>query len=215
MVKKQAIEISQDKELIKRLEDAHAKLSARCIKLVLFNHENLLHCKRGLVAYNINTREMIAMSKGDEINYAIANDIVFNNKRLEAVEEILKHDNILNSELVYGFFDNNDFFHCSNSKFSRQYTFENVPDGKDYTRMTTIYYNPANENYPKYLIQERDSQFGTCYHCNTLILDELDGADVRGHKCCYKCIVSEHDESYVDKNKWKLMQLHQMEKELV
>lgn len=217
MVKKLNVEISADAELVKRLNDVHSKLVAMGAKVILFNHENLVHCKRGLVSYNLQSREMIFMTLKDELNYAIASDTTANNKRLEALEEIVKSGKLIGNENVYGYFDNLNNFHCTDSKFDRHYDFDAANDDKpDYAAMTTIYFNPGTDsnNHPKYIIQEHHKQYGTCDECHKLILDELDGALVRGSMYCYDCIVKNEYEGYVDTNKLKLMQLNKMDQDM-
>lgn len=208
--KKVSIEISKDQELVKRLEKVAEKLRGKNIKAIIFNHKDLVYDNRGLAMYNPTTRTIVTLGSIRPTDVSIAPDIIANIARLEAIESVADVDDLLSHSSVYAIIDMEDNFKCVDSQYNKKLEFD-----QDNSDCTTIYYNEffATNNYPKYLVREKQGQYKLCYDCHKLLLDELDHAEVSGDEFCYDCIVKRGRENYVDPKKLKLMQLHKLEAE--
>lgn len=206
--KKVSIEVSKDPALVKRMEEAAARLRGKDIKAVIFNHKNLVYDTRGLAVYNPISRTVVVLGSIRSSDFSIAPDVIVNTSRLEIIERISNLDNVLSDPDVYAVIDTKDFFNCVESKFNRKLEFDT-----DSADCTTIYYNEfsATNGYPKYLVREKVNQYKLCYSCHKLLLDELDHATINDDEYCYDCIVKDGREGYVDFKTLKLMQLHKLE----
>lgn len=208
--KQESIEVSKSPELVKRLEESAARLRGKNIKAIIFNHKNLVYDNRGLAVYNPVIRTVVTLGKIRETDFSIAPDTIINSSRLEAIEKVSKLDDLLKDPDVYAIIDSNNNFKCVDSKFDKQMEFDSESDD-----CMTVYYNSFSDtnNYPKYLVREKQGQYRLCRDCNKLLVDELDYAEVSGDSYCYDCIVKKGKEDYVDQKKLKLMQLHKLEAE--
>ena len=208
--KKLAIEVSRDIELVKRMEEVSAKLCSKNIKAIIFNHKNLVYDTRGLAVYNPNTRHVVTLGSVRSTDFSVAPDTIVNVSRLEALEDVAKEEDLLKHPNVYAIVDKDNNFKCVDSKYDKKLDFD-----KDSEDCLTVYYNEYFEanNYPKYLVREKEGQYKLCYDCHKLLLDDLDHAEVGGDEFCYDCIVKRGRENAVDPKKLKLMQLHKLDAE--
>ena len=86
--KKVSIEVSKDQALVKRMEEAAARLRGKDIKAVIFNHKNLVYDTRGLAVYNPIARTVVVLSSIRSSDFSIAPDVIVNTSRLEIIERI-------------------------------------------------------------------------------------------------------------------------------
>lgn len=206
-------EIVNTEDLLKEIVAWTGKMVAKGVKTLYFNHDKLSYENRGLVAYNVESRDVVVMNIGMETNVLVAKDIYLNGSRVEPLLPLADIDlnNIFDNGLVYAYLTKDDKYVCSDSSKNKQLNFEDqLKDG------LKIFYNSqyANNEHPKYLISEKENGYTLCDHCKSLLLDELDYATINGSNFCFKCIQELNKEGSVDANHYKLMKLHDLEKSM-
>jgi hypothetical protein len=206
-------EIVNTEDLLKEIVAWTGKMVAKGVKTLYFNHDKLNYENRGLVAYNVESRDVVVMNIGMETNVLVAKDIYLNGSRVEPLLPLADIDlnNIFDNGLVYAYLTKDDKYVCSDSSKNKQLNFEDqLKDG------LKIFYNSqyTNNEYPKYLVSEKENGYALCDHCKSLLLDELDYATINGSNFCFKCVQELHKEGSVDANHYKLMKLHDLEKSM-
>jgi hypothetical protein len=205
--------ILKAEDLIKQLDGYVKAIHDKDIKVVYFNHDKLEFIKRGISGYNVETRTVIAMTVGSEANAIEVQDIYLSSNRLEPIGNVAKCDikDIFKDGNVYAYLTKDNEFVCSDSSKTKKLNFKDKNNsGLD------IYYNENYKNgeYPKYVIAEYENQYAICDECKKLLLDPLDFAKVDDRSLCLDCIHKLRKEDKVDPNHYKLMKLHEIEKQM-
>ena len=206
-------EVVNTPDVLQQTIDWTAKMVAKGIKTLYFNHTELVFENRGLVAYNVETRDIIVINISMETNVIAAKDIYLNTTRIEALLPLADVDlkDIFNNKIVYAYLTKDDDYVCSDSSKNKKLNFEDqLKDG------LKVFYNAQHENndYPKYLVSEKEKGYTLCDHCKSLLLDTLDYATINGSNYCFKCIQELDKKDSVDANHYKLMKLHDLEKSM-
>lgn len=206
-------EIVNTPDVLQATIDWTKKMLSKGVKVLYFNHDKIAHENRGLTAYNIETRDVIVLNVGSETNVLAAKDIYLNTSRMDPLLPLGDVDlaNIFDSGIVYAYLTKDDEYVCSDPSKNRKLNFEDqLKDG------LKVFYNAQHESndYPKYLVSEKEKGYTLCDHCKSLLLHELDYATINGSNYCFKCIQELEKQDSVDANHYKLMKLHDLEKSL-
>lgn len=200
-------------ELVAELDEKIKSIRDKGIKVLYFNHDKLVYDRRGISGYNLKTRMVVAPTIGNEAQEIVVQDKFLSTNRLEVIEKLSKTsiEDIFKDGNVYAYLTEDNTFVCSDSSKTRKLNFKDPEDSG-----LSVYYNSnyKNNEYAKYLVAEFNGQYSICEECKTLLLDPLDFAVVYGKNMCLDCIHKLKKEDMVDPNHYKLMKLHEIEKQM-